>query len=317
MKMNQNIDELLNSFIDGELTKSQQSEVQRLIADDLQAAQRLRELRACKAIVGSLPRVEAPADTLERVKALLQAKTPQGQQPVYSASGEARRFVLIRRVVAAAAVIGLIAVLAAVMQTLISPDVAPDGLGPDVKFAAGSFSGRLELKTTDLRAVNASINTAIRDNGLSDCVVPTQVDDSKVYSLRCTKESLNLLLADLRGAWQRFDSATLFVDTERFGQPIVVDAVTAQQTVEVVNQDNVKASAELAKDIAVFNNVAESMPGKEVLAAIADSGPSLMTIPMTIPKPRLTWNKEMAKDLTSLAEDGEKVNLTIVVSGTE
>jgi len=314
--MNQNIDELLNSFIDGELTESQQSEIRRLIADDPQVAQRLRELQACKALVSSLPRVETPAGILDRVKTSLQANTSQSQQPVYSASGEAGRFVLIRRVVAAAAVIALIAVLAAVMQTLIPSDVTPDGLGPDVKVAAGGFSGRLELKTAALAQVDLYIDyidKAIHNNGLSDCVVPTQVDGRKVYSLRCTKEGLNLLLADLDDVWQRFDSATLFVDTEQFGKPVVIDAVTAEQTAEVINQDDVKASVELAKDIAVLNNVAESMPGKDLLAATGDGGTSLITIP----KPFLTWNKKTDKDLQSEGDDSQEVSLTIIVSGSE
>jgi phosphohistidine phosphatase SixA len=313
MKMNQNIDESLNSFIDGELTESRQSEVQRLIADDPQVAQRLRELRACKALVSSLPRAEAPAAILQQVKASLQARTPQSQQPSYSTSREATRFVLVRRVVAAAAVVGLIAVLAAVMQTLIPSNIAPDRFGPEIKVAEAGFTGRLELKTAALVAVDASINKAINNNGLSDCVSSTQVDGRKVYSLRCTKEGLNLLLADLDNVWQRFDSAILFVDTEHFGKPIVVDAVTAKQTAEIINQENLAASAKLAEDIAVLNNLAESMPGKDILAAVGDSAPSLITVP----KPFLAWNKETAKDSPSPAQDSEKVSLMIVVSGAE
>ena len=316
MKMNQNIDELLNSFIDGELTETQQSEVQRLIADDPQVAQRLRQLQACKALVSSLPRAEAPAGILEQVKASLQAKAPREsvrRGRIYSASREARRFVLIRRVVAAAAVIALIAVLAAVIQTLIPSDVTPDGPGPEVKVAAGGFCGRLELKTTTFAAVDASIKKAIHNNGLSDCVIPTRVGDKNVYSVRCTKERLNLLLADLNKIWQEFDTATLLVETEQFGKPVMVGAVTAEQTAQVINQDDVKASVELAKDIAVLNNVAESMPGKDLLAATGDGGVDVITIP----KPSLAWHKEMAKDSASVTEGAEKVSLTILVSSTE
>jgi hypothetical protein len=313
MKMNQNIDELLNSFIDGELTDSRQSEVRRLIADDPQAAQRLRELQACKALISSLPPAEAPAGMLERVKASLQAKVPQGQQAVYSAPGETRRPVLIRRVVAAAAVIALIAVLAAVIQTLIPSDVAPDGWRPEAKVAAGGFSGRLELKTSALSQVDPSIKKAIHDNGLSDCVLPTHVDGRKVYSLRCTKEGLNLLLADLDDVWQGFDSATLFVDTHQFGKPIVIDAVTAEQTAEVINQDDFETSAEVARDFAVLNNVAESMPAKDLLAATGDVAAS----PITIPKPSLAWHKDTVTDSVSPVEDSKKVSLTIIVSGTK
>ena len=48
MKEIPNMDELLNSFIDGELTPRQQTEVQRLIAHEEKVAQRLRQLQKCK-----------------------------------------------------------------------------------------------------------------------------------------------------------------------------------------------------------------------------------------------------------------------------
>jgi hypothetical protein len=313
MKMNQNIDELLNSFVDGELTQSQQSEVQRLIADDPQVAQRLRQLRACKALVSSLPRAQAPAQTLQRIKASLQAETPLRYRPVSSAARKATRFVLVRRLVAAAAVIGLIVVLAAVVQTLVPHEVAPDGAGPAVNVAAGGFSGRLELKTTTFAAVDASIKKAIHNNGLSDCVTPTRVGDKNVYSLRCTKERLNLLLADLNKIWQEFDTATLFVDTEHFGNPIVIDAVTAKQTAEIVNQQSLNECIDVAKDFVLLHNMAESMPGKDILAAIGDEQPSSINIP----KPDLTWNKETVEPSPTQVDDSQKVNLTIVLSSSE
>lgn len=313
MKMNQNIDELLNSFIDGELTESQQSEVQRLIADDGQVARRLGELQACKALVSSLPPAEAPAGILDQIKTLVQAKTAQSQQSVYSGSGEARRFVLIRRVVAAAAVIGLIVVLAAVVQTLIPHEVAPDGAGPAAKVAADAFSGRLELKTTTFAAVDASIKKAIHNNGLSDCVIPTRVGDKNVYSVRCTKERLNLLLADLNKIRQEFDTATLLVETEQFGKPLMVGAVTAEQIAEIVNQQNLTECIDVAKDFVLLHNMAESMPGKDILAAIGDEQPSLINIP----KPVFTWNKETVEPSPTQLDDSQKVNLTIVLSSSE
>ena len=71
------IEELLNGFIDGELTARQQTEVQRLISHDRQIAQRLRQLEKCKILVGSLPHVDAPAETFAQVKASLGAKAVQ------------------------------------------------------------------------------------------------------------------------------------------------------------------------------------------------------------------------------------------------
>ncbi|MHC4734051.1 MAG: anti-sigma factor family protein, partial [Planctomycetota bacterium] len=71
---NPNIEELLNSYIDGELTEREQTEVKRLISHDAQVAQRLRELQTSKILVSSLPRAEAPDRILDGVKASLETE---------------------------------------------------------------------------------------------------------------------------------------------------------------------------------------------------------------------------------------------------
>ena len=81
MKIKPDIDELLNGFIDGELSSRQQTEVQRLIANDTQVQQRLKQLKKTKLLVGSLPFVEAPSDTFELVTTSLERRTLLDEQP--------------------------------------------------------------------------------------------------------------------------------------------------------------------------------------------------------------------------------------------
>jgi len=57
MKMNQNIDELLNSYIDGELAKGQQAEVQQLIANELRSGCGSWRLARCWLVVCLAPRL--------------------------------------------------------------------------------------------------------------------------------------------------------------------------------------------------------------------------------------------------------------------
>ncbi len=122
MKEEPNIDELLNGFIDGELDQRHQTEVQRLITHDAQIAERLRELQKCKVLVGSLPCVEAPAGMAEQIKASLETSALLGRQPESFDAREGARHLLVRRVLAAAAMIGLVAVLAAVVYTIVAPE---------------------------------------------------------------------------------------------------------------------------------------------------------------------------------------------------
>jgi len=264
-------------------------------------------------LVSCLPRAEAPAETLQRMTASLQRRALSVQHPLSSEINESATYLLTRRIAAVAAVVGVVAVLAAVVYTMVAPGTSPDKLPAKALLAAADFSGRLELETSDFVRVDAFLNRAIEDNGLLDCLTSASLQDRKVYSLSCAKGHLNLLLADLGGIWQRFDSATLFVETEKFSEPVVVNAITAGQTTEILNQDSLKKCTAVAKDIAVLNNVAELMPGREVFAAMGDNGPGLMTIP----KPVLTWKKKMAKDLESPAEKTERVSLTIVLAGSK
>lgn len=343
MKENPDIEGLLNSFIDDELPARQRLEVQRLIAHNAQIAKRLRELQSCKMLVGSLPRDEAPAEMAGQIKTILCSrkagaleKTPLpafpqsvvAQHPSGPSDRTGARHLLARRLIAAAAMIGLIAVLAVTVYTIVAPEgvterpVAaydwqpthvpePVPEGAELLLAASrmaTFNGRLELKTTAPAVVDAVISRAIEQNGL--WVSATSRPDKSEYAIVCSREGLNLLLADLKNVWTRFDSATLFVSAEAPAEQVVVDAVTAGQLAEIVNQDSFAGSVKLAKAFAALNRMAELLPGRELLAAIDEKAERLITIP----KPVLTSSQRATETPAGPAEDAEKICLTVVVT---
>ncbi len=329
MKENPNMDELLNSFIDGELPARQQTEVQRLIAHDEKIAQRLRQLQKCKILLSSLPVVEAPPQILENVKASLAGRTLLVEQPTAFDEHLGARHLLGRKLFAAAAMLGLVGILTAVVYTIVAPTVPqgpvavePRVLPPKVEVVepapiivvAAPFSGRLELRTSYLPAVVAVINRAIEENIPSDeWIASDRSDVREPHALICSSESFNLLLAELSNIWDKLDSATLFVDTEVFGQRVVVDAVTAEQIAGIVNHDDSKRRIEVAKDFAVLNNIAEHLPGREILIAIDDTTVDLITPP----KPRLTGGPETIKKSTTRTEADKNVRLTITVTASD
>ncbi|UCF44108.1 MAG: hypothetical protein JSV99_04085, partial [Planctomycetota bacterium] len=268
MKENMDIDELLNGFIDGELSAREHTEAQRLIAHDAGVAQRLRELESCKILVSSLPCAEAPAGMVKQIKASLEKSTPIVQPPLRIEHVGARHL-LVRKVAAVAAMVGLVAVLAAVIYTIVAPESStkrpvavedwdrPVGELKTIKPGPGlaavtekpilksgltemEFAGRLELETKELAIVEASINRAIEDNRLLEKIVPKSEGNKRVYALNCSREGLRLVLADLDNIWKRFDSATLLVETDRFGEQVVVEAVATEQVIEIVKQDSLE-----------------------------------------------------------------------------
>ena len=329
MKENSNIDELLNSFIDGELPARQQTEVQRLIAHDEKVAQRLRQLQKCKILLSSLPVTEAPPQILENVKASLAGRTLLVEQPSAFDEHLGARHLLGRKLFAAAAMLGLVGILTAVVYTIVAPTVTqgpvavePRELPPKVEVVepapiivvAAPFSGRLELRTSYLPAVVAVINRAIEENIPSDeWIASDRSDVRKPHALICSSESFNLLLAELGNIWDKLDSATLVIDTEVFGEQVVVGAVTAEQIAGIVNQDDSQRRIEVAKDFAVLNNIAEYLPGTRVLTAIDDTTVDLITPP----KPRLTGGQETIKKSATGAEADKNVRLTITVTASD
>jgi hypothetical protein len=307
---NERIDELLNSYIDDELTTEQKAEVESLVDHDKEIAQRLQQFQKCRILVGSMPYAEAPVSVLEGVKASLAGRAlPSEKQPAYEEQA-VKKFVLIRKVLAAAAMIALAAVLSAVIHRFVPLQTAPEESVDTV--AASGFSGRLELKTSALNAVDAFIKSAIDDNGLSASINPERRQSRRIYSLDCSREGLNSLLADLDDIWSELDSATLFVNTEVFGVQTVVDAVTTEQIAEIAGQENSVRRIELAKDFGVLNNIAENLPDKEIRAAI-DAGNSNLSQQWRMLKPVLTSTPKAINKPADHPEDKQKVRLTIIL----
>ncbi|MCJ7730218.1 MAG: hypothetical protein MUO27_10140, partial [Sedimentisphaerales bacterium] len=186
------------------------------------------------------------------------------------------------------------------------------------------FSGRLELKTKALIAVDASISRAIEDSGLVQYNVSGRDGKERVYTVAGSRETVNLLLGDLNGIWGKFDSATLVVsafsetsplggEAGEAGERVVVDNVKTGQIAEILKQDNSETRIKVAKDIASFNRIGKKLPGTEMFAAIGYKGDDLITIP----KPVLTSGERPITKPAGGTEAEQKVLLTIVVASSE
>ncbi len=345
MKEDANIDELLNSFLDGEATERERTEVERLLTHNAKVAKRLAELEKCRMLVGSLPYAEAPAEILEKIKESV------GNMPARTFESEAfdqrkgAKHLLVRQMVSAAAMVALVAVLGMVIYTIVRPErvgerpmAATDDLrlpakkievgpgGASQRFVAsaekpsegirknlGGFSCRLELKTKALIAADAFVSRAIEDSGLTQYGVSKRDGAERVYTVAGSREAVKLLLGDLGNIWGRFDSASLLVETGQAGERVVVDNVKTEQISEILKQEDSEARIRVAKDIAAINRIEKHLPGEEMFAAIDYEKDDLITIP----KPVLTSSEKPIAKPASGAEGGQKVLLTIVVAGSE
>lgn len=340
MKEIPNLDELLNSYIDDELPLRQHTEIQRLVAHDEKIARRLEELRQCKMLLSSLPVAEAPPRLLENAKASLTktekaAKTKtvkpqvQTEKPLSYDEQIGARHLFGRKALTAAAMIGLVAVLGAVVYSILAPIMPSDPVivenitAPQpvdltdptiVKEAIAPFGGRLELFTNNLPAVVGFINRAIEENIPSDqWIASEQSGIREPHRLICTSENFNLLLTRLDDIWDKLDLATLSIDTGVFNSKVVVDAVTTEQISDIINQDDSTKRMEVAKNFAALNKITEQLPGKEILTAVKDNTTVDSLIP---PKPVLTSKPKTIKKITSKPGADKNINLTIVVTNS-
>lgn len=256
MREELDINELLNSFIDGELSERQKTEVQRLIAHDPGIAKRFQQLQKCRLLVASLPYEQAPADMAEKVKAALERKALLAEQPFAIDERRGARHLMFRKVITAAAMFILVAVLVSVVYLIITPVSTKPAI---------SFAGRLELKTSNLLAADEIIDNVIKDNGLAKLVDLKRQRDKNIYTLSCSRENLSSFLTDLESSWESFNSATLFVETHAPQEPVVVNNVNARQIVNLITPPKPKLTAEEKTSI---EPPAQTRDGKKVRLTI-------------------------------------------------
>ena len=330
MKPNPNLDELLSSFMDGQLSPRQRTEVQRMAAHDPQVARRLRQLQNCQTLFNALPVAKAPSDLLEQVKTSLERHTLLQEQPMAGRRSIGAWHLAFRRFVLAAAAIALLGVLGVVVYQIVSP-VPQGGVGSRVAdglsspaqpspatvtpimVADAGFTGRLELRTAKLVQVDTFLGRAIENSGLSSHVESGVMGNQRVYRIAGTREGVNRLVASLSGVWQQnFDSATMQVDRAENAAPVVVEAVTPEQTASIVAQGSTKASIETAMSYAVLNHMAKNMPGNEIRPLIQSDSGSLFAA-ASIPQPRETGPDNATRPAQAPSQGKAQVTLTIVL----
>lgn len=329
MKPNPNLDELLSSFIDGELSPRQRTEVQRMAADDAEVARRLRQLQNCKTMFSSLPPAEAPGDLLEQIRQSLERKTLLQEQPVVVRRSAGVVHLIFRKFVAAAAMISLLAVLGAIVYQIVAPvsgpgtspvaidlSAAPEAARstPVVLVADTGLSGRLELQTAAFVSTDAFIKRAIGTCGLVDLAEADLVSDRRTYRVAGNRESITRLVASLGGVWDGFSSVSFHVDRLQ-GEPITIEAVMPSQVEAIIARDSTQASIQTAEVYAAMNHMSQRMPGGELSPVMAEDPGSLWAME-AIPMPKLTGPEDSQPTTHAPAEGSPQASLTIVLLRT-
>jgi anti-sigma factor RsiW len=332
------IEELLNSYLDGELSQREQVEVQRLVNKDERVARRLRELERCRLLVSSLPPAEPPAQVVAGIKKLLHGRLA-GVAGGIDHAQEGARHLFVRQVLAASVIIGLAGLLMAVVYQIVGPEkmttrtvavqtapaapgpgqsqgIAPQAVpsGTEKTIAAGDAAGvgiySLQLETTDFVAVDAFINKLLIESPWLRFDTTREKPGRSVYRVICSRKGLETLVSDLAPAWTKFDSTTLIVHTG-VGQYVTVESIQPEQISKIANQGTPDGQIKLARDFAVLNDVERSSHAVQMLALANRDYPELTTIP----RPVLTSGEKRVAEKPKDASDLVRVDLTIIVTG--
>jgi anti-sigma-K factor RskA len=336
MKFEQNpkIEELLNSYIDDELSADERSEVQRLVRENHTIAQRLRQLERCKAMVNSLPPAEPPAQVVAGIKQLLRNHSAGTSKSKHIESRRGARHLFVRQVMAASIIIGLVGILGAVVYKIVGPEktampivtvqpvptVKPAVMPVETKKAVavaavedttaiGLYS--LQLQTADFTAVDAYVNKLLEESPWLRYEATKDQPGKSAYRILCSRGGLEAMISDLATVWSKFDSTTLIVRTDNVGQYVTVTSVKPEQIAALARQDTIANRVKLANDFAMLNSVEQIMPDEKMLAATDRPMPELTTIP----KPVLTSGDKNVATAPKGAWDQVQVDLNIVVTG--
>ena len=355
MKEDANIDELLNSFLDGEATERERTEVERLLTHDAEIAKRLAELEKCRMLVGSLPYAEAPAEVLEQIKESV------GGMPVRSFETEVfeqhrgARHLLIRQVVSVAAMVALVAVLGVVLYTILGPEgsserpmvvddlklpakkieVEPEGAAQRLMAKADSPSrsapaerGKLtEEIERFLKGFSGRLELKTRTLIAADASVNRAIEDSGLARYVVSRRDGGQRVYTVVGSREAVnlllsDLANIW---ERFDSTRLL--VETGQADEGVVVDNVKTE-QIAEIIKQDSPEGRIRAAKDIAAfnRIGEQLPGKEIFAaisyesgdlLTIPKPVLTSSEKPITKPASGAEAEQKVLLTIVVAGSE
>ena len=333
-EQNPKIEELLNSYIDDELSADERSQVEQLIRENHTIAQRLRQLERCKALVSSLPPAEPPAQVIAGIKQLLQTHSAGTGKSKHIERRRGARHLFVRHVLAASIIIGLVGIFGAVVYKIVgseenttpivavqpAPTVKPTAMPVETKKAVAVAAAEnstsiglysLQLQTADFTAVDAYVNKLLEESPWLRYEATKDQPGKSAYRILCSRGGLEAMMSDLATVWSKFDSTTLIVRTDNVGQYVTVASVKPEQIADIARQDTIDKRIKLANNFAMLNSVEQIMPGEKMLAAMERSIPELTTIP----KPVLTSGDKNAVTAPKGAWDQIQVDLNIIVAG--
>ena len=283
MKDMEQIEEMLNCYIDGELDERKSNEVKRLIDNDKEIYGLYDYLKRHKNIMDAVSQIPAPEGLCDNITAQLEREILLADSGTYSHRA-GRRHLMVRRLMTAAAVFALAAVLSIVVFDIFMPKSSRE------QFLANTFRKKpikqvlyekpfaevkqpeedkkivteksrdiplvaiLTLKTNSPIEVDWFVAKALTTTNLFGRTTAIDRKAGSVrYALNCDSQSLAGLIQELSFVWPQCTETKIDVGTEQAGKYITVNNITAEQTMEICQAENFEQRIRIAGDLGIIN----------------------------------------------------------------
>jgi hypothetical protein len=315
------IDELLNCYVDGEVSERQATEVKRMMLHDRSVAARVKELQRQRQLLASLPAEPAPSALAQSVRGILERR-----MLLVAASSPERRLLgsldlWWRKLAAAAAMLALVAGLVVLVIIVLGPPGGPERNiavvapahtedsrtgGAPVRPEESLVTMELVLKTAGPGALNSVIAKAIDTRGLWNCAAVDRQISRTAYTLSCDRESIRDILGELQGIWSNVTYKSLSV-AGAGEEAVVVESVTPEQLAAVVSAPDLPSCVASARQFAEAN-----MHRGDSVAETGTDGDSASQ--ERIPKPFLTSPDFDKAAPAPVKAHAESIRLRVIVA---
>jgi L-fucose mutarotase/ribose pyranase (RbsD/FucU family) len=336
MKDMEQMEEILNSYIDGELDERKSNEIKRLIDNDSQIHSLYDSMKRYKKLMDTVSQQPAPEGLCDNITSHLEREVLLADTDI-SSHKAGKRHLMIRRLMTAAAVIVLAAILSIVIFDIFVPKSSRQQLLSNAlrkktikqvmyekpfaetkqeedkkivpeKIYDVSLVAILTLKTNNPIEVDWFVAKALTTTDLFSRTAAIDRQPGSVrYVINCDKESVASLMQELSFVWSQCTDAKMDIGTEQTGKYITVNNISAAQVVEICKAENFGQRLRMANDLAIINKITTPAIADR-LYADADIDYDLLVTQ----KPALT-STEKTKIAGQPSDNIKNATLTIIV----
>jgi hypothetical protein len=337
MKDMEQIEELLNSYIDDELDERKSNEVKRLIDNDKEIQSLYDSLKRYKSLMQTVSRLPVPEGLCENITAQLERHILLADTDIYSHKA-GRRHLMARRLITVAAIIVLAAILSVIVFDIFVPKSSREQLMTNVLRKRATkqvlyerpfdetkqpqedkqivpettvdapLVAILTLETDKLIEVDWLVAKALTTTNLFNQTAAIDRQPGSVrYVLNCNKDSLVSLMQELSFIWPQCTNTKMDIGTEQAGKYITINNISTQQMLEICKAESFGQRLRMANDLAVINKVTSPAVIDRLYAA-ADIDYDLLK-----PQKPVLTSIEKTQTVNQLLDNTKNVTLTIIV----